>query len=292
MHARTFRYGPPLALCLALTATGDGHRAEGPKGIEALAKGLKAARPADRIKAAEALGKLGRKAGGAAGALCLAAADPDEGVRHAALGALEAVAPDIQEHVVTLAVDEDIDRHLRASVALLRLGEKGAPAAPLIREHVRLATAAARSDKPAPPLPFEGTPRTQWFRENFKLLGHLPDEQTVAVIAAVAEIDTTPHRDERAVHELRSAVVGSLEQLGKAKKGLRKPITKALLAVLAKRDYQPGFSETSTHAQAVRALRAFGPDAREALPALRKLRYHPQAHIRGAIAGVIKAIEG
>ncbi len=291
VHARTFRYAPPLALCLVLAAPGGGHRAEEVKGARALAENLKSGRPADRVKAAEALGKLGGKAGGAAAALCLAAADPDEAVRHAALGALEAVAPDIQRYVVTLAVDEDTDRHMRATDSLLGLGEKGAPAAPLVREHVRLATAAARSGKPAPPFPLAWTPGILWYRGNFKLLKHLPDEQTVRVIAAVAEIDTSRSLDERTVQELRSEVIQSLEQLGKAQKELRGPITKALLAILAKPDYKPGLSETSTHARAVRALRAFGPDAREALPALRKLRYHPQAHIRDAMAEAIKAIE-
>lgn len=57
------------------------------------------------------------------------------------------------------------------------------------------------------------------------------------------------------------------------------------------RDHQPGSSDTSTQAQIVRALQAFGADAREALPALKKLRYHPQAHIRGAMAEAIKAID-
>jgi HEAT repeat protein len=289
MHARTVRYAPLFALCLVLTAPGA-DRAEGPRGIQALVKGLKAASPADRVKAAEALGKLGQKAESTAGALCLAVADPDEEVRHAALEALATVAPDIQKDVVTLAVDQDVGRHVRAGASLLRLGEKGAPAAPLIREHVRLATATARSGKPAPPLPFQGTPGSDWFEGSFRLLKHLPDEQTVRVIAAVAEIDTSRQRDEHTVQELRYQVVQSLAQLGKAKKDLRKPITRALLLILAKRDYQPGSSESSVHAQIVRTLQALGPDAREALPALKKLRYHPQAHIRGSVAEAIKVI--
>lgn len=291
MPARTYRHPYLLVLCLALTAPGESARAEDPKAVEALARGLQAASPAGRIKAAEALGKLGKKAGGAAGVLCLAAADADENVRHAALEALETVAPGIQKHVVTLAVDEDLDRHLQASAALLDLGVKAAPAARLIREHVRLATAAARSGKPAPPLPLQWPATPRWYRQSFQLLKHLPDEQTVAVIAGVAEVDTSRYRDEASIHELRCEVIGSLEQFGKAKEGLRKPITKALLTILARRDYQPGSSEASTHAKVVRALRLFGPDAREALPALKKLRYHPQAHIRGAMAEAIKAID-
>ncbi len=291
MHARTFRYGPLFALCLVLTATGARQRADAAMDSQALARGLKAARPAARVKAAEALGKLGKKAAGAAAALCLAAADPDEDVRHAALEALESVAPDIQKHVVTLAVDENINRQVDAAAALLDLGQKGAPAASLVREHVRLATAAARSDKPATPLPLESLPSSSWFEQHFKLLKHLPDEETVRVIAAVASIETCHFRTDSTVQELRLQVVQALEQLGKAKKGLRKPITKALIVILARQDYKPESGERSSHAQVVHALEAFGPDAREALPALKKLRYHPQAHIRGATARAIKAID-
>src|SRR5436309_9449080 len=124
MYARTSWLATLLALCLVPTASGSMPRAEGPKDVQELAKRLKAARPAEQIKAAEALGKLGRKASGAAAALCLAAADPDEDVRHAVLEALEAVAPAIQKHVVTLAVDEDVDHQLQAGASLLGLGEK------------------------------------------------------------------------------------------------------------------------------------------------------------------------
>jgi HEAT repeat protein len=292
MYARTSWPATVLALCLVLTASGSMPREEGPKDVQALAKGLKAARPAKRIKAAEALGKLGRKAEGAAAALCLAAADPDEDVRHAALEALETVAPAIQKHVVTLAVDEEVDHQVQAGASLLTLGGKAAPAAPLIREHVRLATAAARGGKRAPLPPLKWFPPPRWFGQNFELLlKHLPDEQTVRVIAAVAEIDPSGFRDERTVQELRCQVIESLGQLGKAKKDLRKPITGALLAILPRPDYQPWSSDASTQAHVVRALRAFGPAAKEALPALRKLRYHPQAHVRAAAAEAIKAVD-
>ncbi len=290
MHARAFCHAALFALYLVLTSPGYGHRAEEVKEVQTLARGLKAASPADRIKSARTLGKLGMKARPAAGALCLAVADPEESVRHAALEALETVAPEIHRHVVTLAVDEDTDRHLQASASLLELGEKGTPAALLVREQVRLAT-TARGGKPAAPLPLKWAPGIRWFEQNFKLLEQLPDEQTVRVIAAVAEIDTSRFDDQRTVQDLRLQVVRSLEVLGKARQALRKPITRALLVILAGRDYQPGSIHTSVHAQVVRVLRAFGPDAREALPALKKLRYHPQAHLRTATAEAIKALD-
>ena len=72
--------------------------------------------------------------------------------------------------------------------------------------------------------------------------------------------------------------------------GMESP-TRALLAILPRPDYQPGSGDTSTQAHVVRALRAFGPAAKEALPALRKLRYHPQAHVRAAAAEAVKGVD-
>jgi hypothetical protein len=219
----------------------------------------------------------------------MAAADTDEAIRLAALAALENVAPEIHPHVVALCLDTTAAEHSRASVALFALGAKAAPAAGLVREHVRLALASIRSGTMTPPLALQVLPFGSWFDAHFKLLvRHLPDSQTVKLLTAAVVVEvsrTWPDITGMGMWEVRQAALVALRDLGRKHASLRQEVTKRLLEVLAKP------VQVLLGLQIVRALGDLGPGAKEALPVLKKLRYHSAAAMRDAAVAAIKAID-
>lgn len=104
--------------------------------IPTLLAQLRAADPAARWAAAEALMALGPEARPAAAALAQATGDAEEGVREAAVGALEELGPPLPAAVaelVTLLAAGD-DRAYWAATLLGRLGPAAAPAVPALSE--------------------------------------------------------------------------------------------------------------------------------------------------------------
>jgi hypothetical protein len=91
-------------------------------------KALKNRNPAERVKAAEALTKLGTRARSASRALCTALLDPSLSVRKAANAALEQVNPKLHPLVITALVDSDTQNRLQAVQALAELKSEGKPA--------------------------------------------------------------------------------------------------------------------------------------------------------------------
>jgi len=268
------------------SSAGRVHREDNKEARE-LVKALKAAKPIDRIKAAQELGKLGKRAKDAATPLCLAVVDPDPGVRRAALDALETVAPELQELVITLAMD---GASLAVCEKIRGMGEAGVPAARLIREQVRLTSAAAISDNRSPVLPRTGRNAEPWYEECFGVLVQvLPDEETFRVIAATLDMDTSGLQAS-AYTKIQAEAIDSLANLGMSKNELRGPATQALLAVLRRPDPAPEPIHGSLHLATIRALKSFGPAARDALPALRKLKFDPLEHVRAAATDAIKTI--
>lgn len=106
---------------------------------------LRAADPGTRRRAAEDLCRLGNGARGAAVALVLASADPDEQVRQWAAAALEELGPPLARDLGSLGErlrDEHADVAFWSATLLGRLGSQAARAVP------QLALALTEHDSP------------------------------------------------------------------------------------------------------------------------------------------------
>jgi len=265
--------------------------------VEKLAKGLKAKKPAERVKAVQALGKLGEKAPGAAKYLCQACADESKEVRQAALEALEKVAPKLYKPVSALVADKKaavakgeltavLRSHLEASKEIAKLGEEGKQAVPLIYEQVRFAMMLPPiGEKKDTPLPFSGyiarsdianQPEGQggYFQTHFETLIKLaPDEKTVQGIGSAlnhgAMRGIHVSQDEMMLHKI---ALQSLKKLAESNEGCRKPMVPLLLKALD----PPGVIEQEKkrfRIDAIRILATCGPDAKDAIPALKKRKF-------------------
>jgi hypothetical protein len=257
-------------------------------------KSLKDAKPANRAKAAEALGKLGKAAKPALPALCLAVADPDDNVREAALGALEEISPKLARLVVELAMEKDSAKQATIGIALRRLEADGAPAAGLVREHVRLAFKSINAKMIQKPLPFKQGPIDPgWFYGHFEVLVHyLRDEETIQLLEEATKVDRTKYFDAKTQQDLPLLAVGALGDLGKNDKKSRKSITKVLVEFLGTLDPKKEVGVPRSYVIAINVLQSFGPDAKDALPALKKLKRHPAEEIRRAAGNASDAIGG
>lgn len=270
--------------------------------VEKLAAGLKAKMPAERVKAAEALGRLGENAPGAAKYLCEACADEDKDVRQAALEALEKVAPKLYKPVLTLVVDGDPDKHWIASKEIEKLGDKGKPAIPLLYEHVRFGIKIASigaitpemKKKPPTPLPYLSFARSAtptWFKTHFATLISLaPDGKTAEVIGLAVSTDPKMYRNINN-NIMHGAALDALKALAKSSPEARKsiaPIAMKGLDGLTTDVYDP---VGLWHARTIEVLAECGPDAKKAIPALKKFKFHDRDNIRKAATDALEKID-
>jgi HEAT repeat protein len=265
--------------------------------VEKLAKGLKAKKWMERVKAAEGLGKLGDKASGAARYLCEACADGTKEVRDAALEALEKVAPKLYKPVVALVVDNKVGNHVGASRELAKLGDDGKPAVPLLYEHVRFAIKSA-SVKDNPPASFPLTLTWQdgstYFDTHFETLSKLaPDENTVKVIGSAANLELAA-RNPNSVGIMHRAAIQALKKLAESQEACRKPMVPVLIkaldspAIPAVEKKQPFAMHNIA---AIEALGACGPVAKDAIPALKKLKLDESEKVRKAATDALEKID-
>jgi hypothetical protein len=256
--------------------------------LDRLVRGLRAESPAERVRAATELGKLKERGRPAARALCEAAVDPSEAVRQAALEALEKVRPDLYRHVLVLLVDADPYKNTQASGALQAMREDAQAAAPMLLAHLRWHGGPPRATRDT----IFGVKQPRW-------------DLARADIAALTKLDPTnpefvklltdlsgplPANTPFYGAQLQSHAVAALGEIGKNHPEQRKRIIPALIAAVGEEDRGWVF-DTQRRLAAIGALGSFGPDAKEAVPALKKLMLHPQDVIRHAASSALEKIE-
>jgi HEAT repeat protein len=261
---------------------GPEDRGLGPK-LAKLVRDLKSERSADRIRAAEQLGKLKEEAKPAARALCEAATASEESVRQAALEALEKVHPRLYKPVSTLLVDNDAGNHLQAALDIKGMGEDGRAATPVVHAHLR------RYRRP-------GDEGMFWRGGGELILGDMaalraiaPDEpNTVKVMIELTTYEGQLYQG----GQVRAAAATALGDLATRQPDRRDEIVKALVAATQYRpNYGNEWTEQPAMIAAITALGQIGPYASEAVPALRKLNLNPQRPIREAASAALEKIE-
>lgn len=218
----------------------------------------KAKTPADRMKAADDLRKLGEKAKSATGALCQALFDPSPQVQVTALDALKAVNPKVHAPVATLVApltEADFlfmgstDRP-KAVAALAKLGAEGRAALPvLLRYKVAIS-------KPG------GWPQVPEVLA--ALVKVAPDDPAVATLL-VQSLSRDDHGPARA-----TAAVG-LSYTKPTKKSV------AALGQAVRADPEP-----EVRLAAVNTLAAFGAEAKAAVKAVEAAKTDPDERVREA----------
>jgi hypothetical protein len=272
---------------------GSGSRPDSPDGIANkkvadLVRDLMSERNADRIRAAEQLGKLKEEGRPAARALCEAAVSPDQPVRQAALEALEKVHPSLYKSVLTLIVDSNWYNHVQAAQAIGAMGEDGRPAAPVLLAHIKWLT-QSHSGRP------DGVFAGQFFS----------DDPVVADIAALREIAPNEEATARAIIGLtasgeeyggagwkyRKAAATALGDLAKAQPRQRPAMVKALVAATDYHYPRTNAIDRELAIAAMTSLGRIGPDAQVAIAQLKKLKLSSDATIRQAASAALEKIE-
>jgi formylglycine-generating enzyme required for sulfatase activity/serine/threonine protein kinase len=248
-----------------------------PAKAAALVAALKGTDKGERVRAAEKLGSSGEKSSGVLRALCEAALDRDDEVKGAALDALEKLSPELYQPVLTLLVDRDHQKQLGAVVEIGRLEGEGASAAPVL---------AAYSTK-------QGNYNSKGIvAALFALFRLTPDDPlTLNTALHLARQGEDPRAAWYA--ETQFAGVATVANLAMFDPALRKVVVPVLRSVLEpSKAAKLGRRHTDEAIVfAIWALAALGKDAREATPALKKLKLHEKAVFRTAAATALAQIE-
>jgi hypothetical protein len=249
--------------------------------VAPLVKRLKGGNAADRILAANELAKLGLAARSAARDICAAATDDSKEVRQSALEALEKVRPDLAKSVTALLVDRQSS--LGAALHIERLGVSASPAIPALIWNSKWGYGAG----PA----------------NIMALAKVGPTDPEAVRAIIR------HAERPAEETLRGAfvpigmrVVGkkeaALEALGtltENRGSLRQEIVACLVKVLG--ECEAGLGDrvigvyNSYAKTTMESAARYGPDAKEAIPLMKKLKLNPNREVREAAASALEKID-
>jgi HEAT repeat protein len=239
------------------------------KKLDGYIKTLKGGREADRIKAAQEIGKMGEEAKDALEALCDALVDANKDVGAAVLAALEKVDPRLGPLVRILRVDKDPAHLLQALKSLAKLEEEGKPAYSLL---LKLGTGNAK--------------------RQFGPLGTIGDlkqtgEEMIRTLAAIAPKEKKVLQvltDCLLFSRAESARVAAAEGLGRT--SFRTEAAAVLMKSLLK---DPA---DNVRAAAANALGELGQDAKKAVPALESATTDPSAKVREAADMALQRIKG
>jgi hypothetical protein len=256
--------------------------------VERLEKRLKDRE--QRVAAARALAKMGKRGRLAARSLCQAIVEETGETRTILLETLEKIHPDLHRHVVPLCVDENSYNHMAASRGIRALEKDGIGGLPILLAHARWA--AGESDGPY--RLFAG----QWQNENMlsedlrSLASLAPTDSDV--IKLLSKMVTWPDPENRQYYRgrgVRPLAIELLRTIGIKHDKLRKELVPALVRGLKDMRSERVFRERTTMLAAIRALGDFGPDAKEAVPALKKEKLNPDQNVRDTVTSALAKIE-
>jgi len=238
-----------------------------------LEKLLRSRGAADRIKAAEALARLGPDARSALGTLGETLVDQDARVQKSALDALERIDPKAYQFVLTALIDRDPEARTRAIRELSKLGREGTVGLPMLVRTYEAELGTRGRTRTVPEI-------AAILRATCAIA---PREQRV-IRLVLETIKTNPFpqdhvRDDqsRRLSSLSDIAVDLLNDIE-----ITSPIkVKYLLLVLADR---PSVT-------IIGRLAALGPDAREAVPVLTELKRHSEGPIREAATSALERIQ-
>jgi HEAT repeat protein len=246
--------------------------------VAALIKQLKLLRePKPRIKVIEDLGKLGSDAKDASQALIETMIERNMSVRQAAAEALEKVNPLLQKPVLTILVDEQ--KRPAAIDELVGLQEEAKPAIPMLLALYK-AELASQSSRSAPgPV----GPQTVASKLLIAMTKIAPDDKVVlqTVMDAItyksasggaAKANSGSHPEVRFV-----AIELSLDL-----KMDVKLLTKAIVSATG---------DPYCRVRAIEALGELGPMAKDAIPALKKLKLDSDEKVRDAAGEALEKVE-
>ena len=229
--------------------------------IEGVLKGaafkLKDKNPQVRFKTAVALGELPNAAivkDVVAERLVEAMFDPFSDVQKAAGVSLEKIDPDIHPHVLTIAIGQN---KYGAIVELTKLGTRAKNSLPAIVHYHNAITKAGRSD----------------FGYVLEEITKIAPEDQRTINLVFAELLRTNGFDGKT----RVAAIGSLKYL--------KIDNKARTSVLLK-----ALNDGQIHIAVIEAIGSIGPDAKEAIPVLTKLKFSPDDFTRRTATKALLAI--
>ena len=267
--------------------------------LEALVKKLNSGSADERSAAADALGKMGTDAKPAARALCKAATDPSEDVSGKAFDALEKLQPELVKPLIALVRDNDNWNRAQAAQQIGEMGFGGLPAIPAL-----VWSAKTQSQN--------GEERDERIiaadLDALAKVGQEDPEAVGCVIRFAQESPPPPYN-----WNLKTDAITTLGEFSAGKGELRRKVVDCVVALvvdLAKARQSPektqGFVappnplyggvatapqlHEETLLAAMQAAGKFGPDAKGAAPALKKLRLSPSMQIRDAAAAVLEKI--
>jgi hypothetical protein len=245
---------------------------------------LKGAEPAERLQGVELLGK--EKPVEAALLLCqLLAEEKNAEVRQAGVVALRDVRPDLYPHVAALLFGQpqEADQHLQA---LGRMGEFGAAAAPAVRAALQryLGDVAARNLRGAPVVVGLDGQAHGLLTALIQIAPESPE--TFQAITLVVNLEGQA----LGLLPVRAAGVAALGELCRKRPESRKAAVPILVPLLSGSSNPPYVYQPILLA-AIAALRQCGPEAKAALPELKKLLTHENAQVRTDADRAITYIE-
>jgi phage FluMu protein Com len=247
--------------------------------------------PADRIAAANQLAKMGADAEPACTALCEAALDPIADVRAATLEALEKIRPSLHKPLVTLLVDEQPFQHQQALESLRTMGRSASPCLPVLLAYARWNLQRGKGVKGGAFNQQGGTFNLRFPGTNGDLALHAiaaiaPDDP--GALKLFREMATCPPDAPNAL-QVRVDAVSFLGEAGRVNPKTRAESVPVLVSALSLTYFNS--PDISTCRAAIKTLGEFGADAREVLPALKKLKLHPDAGVREDAASVVAQLE-
>ena len=245
--------------------------------LDPLLNSLRTGNAASKAAALDKLAKLGAKAEPASEAIIIALVDRSKLVRERAMVALESVNPRLYTPIVTLLVEADVTKKQEALLQLTHLREAGKPSAPLLLVFLQREAYSFQLTGPVHPSWYirclqEMTPEGTEFNET--LLAFIRPKRS-----PYAQNSYLFSRHEEDVRAALYPLIGS-----KIKKSIIDVKHAVPILTIALADEQNLIA-------IVKVLEEIGPEAKNAIPALKKLKLHPQMEVRVAVTDALERID-